>query len=407
MGKESTDAHIRRLETELREKDTFANEIISRAQGTNRDLTPEEKDLIGETRGRIEEIRSQLETVEDYTRSAHETLNRTRQISQAIDLMHRDSDVPEVEFRSAGDYALAMYASALGKREATERLEAYYRAAAHQTTPDNLGVVPDPVLGDVINFIDAARPIVSMLNPQPLTAATWHRPKVTQRPSVGPQGAAGLAADEKSELVSQKMLITRLTANAVTYGGYVNVSKQNIDFSSPNVMDLVINGLAAEYSIDTEGAAADELMGVATTPQVIGSTAETITSGLWAAAATVYTAVRGQGRLVIAVAPDKLEAIGPLFAPVNPRDAQSPGFTAGVFGQGVMGTVSGIPVVMSAGLTGTEAVLFSTAAIEAWEQRVGTLQVTEPSVMGVQVAYAGYFTPLVIEAAGIVPLVVA
>ena len=59
---------------------------------------------------------------------------------------------------------------------------------------------------------------------------------------------------------------------------------------------------------------------------------------------------------------------------------------------------------MSAGLASGKAFLLSTAAIEVYEQRIGTLQVTEPSVLGVQVAYAGYFTPLVIDQAAIIPL---
>ena len=108
----------------------------------------------------------------------------------------------------------------------------YTRAAAHQKTSDNLGMVPDPIIGDVVNFIDAARPAVSFLGPRDMPSATWYRPKVTQHTLVAVQGTAGAAADEKSEL-SQKMTITRLTGNAVTYGGYVNVSRQDIDFSSP------------------------------------------------------------------------------------------------------------------------------------------------------------------------------
>ena len=51
---------------------------------------------------------------------------------------------------------------------------------------------------------------------------------------------------------SQKMTITRLTGNAVTYGGYVNVSRQDIDFSSPSMLDVVIQDLAAQYAIQTE-----------------------------------------------------------------------------------------------------------------------------------------------------------
>jgi hypothetical protein len=102
-----------------------------------------------------------------------------------------------------------------------------------------------------------------------------------------------------------------------------------------------------------------------------------------------------------------LGTFGPLFVPVNPQGAISAGFNASQFGQGVMGAVSGISLVMSAGLTGNESVLFSTAAVEVYEQRVGTLQVTEPSVLGTQVGYAGYFTPLVIEAGGVIPLSLA
>jgi hypothetical protein len=95
-----------------------------------------------------------------------------------------------------------------------------------------------------------------------------------------------------------------------------------------------------------------------------------------------------------------------LFAPVNPQNAQSSGFNASDFSQGLMGSISGIPVIVSAGLPATTVgVVFSTAALEVYEQRVGQLQVVEPSVLGVQVAYAGYFTPMVIEAAGVYKII--
>jgi len=45
--------------------------------------------------------------------------------------------------------------------------------------------------------------------------------------------------------------------------------------------------------------------------------------------------------------------------------------------------------------------VMSTAAAEVYEDRLGSLQVVEPSVLGVQVAYAGYFAPLIIQATGI------
>ncbi|AVO21611.1 major head protein [Mycobacterium phage MooMoo] len=401
----ANDAMIRRLETELREKETFGNGVIERANAAERDLTEEESRLLTETRGRMEQIKAQLEQLEDINRIAYETRNRAAQVDQAIQGFRGKPAVGDVEYRSAGEYAMDMYRSSLGHREASERLELFQRAAAHQKTSDNPGVIPDPVVGEVINFIDSARPLVSTLGPRDLPSSTWYRPRVTQHTSVGRQGTNGAAADEKTELVSQKMTITRLQANAVTYGGYVNLSRQNIDFSQPSILDIVINDLAAQYAIETEAATAAALADVATTPvEYDPADKDSVAAAVWEAVAKVYAATRGQGRLVLAVSPDVLGVFGPLFAPVNPQNAQSSGFSAGSFGQGVMGNISGVSTVMSTGLGAGEAALLSTAAIEVYEQRVGTLQVTEPSVLGLQVAYAGYFTPLTITEAGIVPL---
>lgn len=404
----ANDEMIRRLETQLHEKTNFANEIISRAQNAERDLTDEERGLLTETRGRMETIKDQLGTIEDVSRVSYETQTRARQVGDAIDTFKGRGGGGVVEYRSAGQYAIDMYMSSIGNREASNRLEHFQRAAAHNRTSDETGVIPDPIIGPVIDFIDAARPIVNLLGAREMPYATWHRPLVTQHTSVAAQGVSGAASDEKTELVSQKMVLSRITGEAVTYGGYVNVSRQSIDFSQPEVMDIIINDLAAQYAIETEAAVGSAL--AATTASAIGygaggsQTGQSVAAAVWAAAAKVYTAVRGQGRLFIVCAPDVLPIFGPLFAPYGALNQQGEGFRAGNFAQGVMGSISGVDTIMSAGLASGEAFLASTAAIEAYEQRVGTLQVVEPSVLGVQVAYAGYFAPLTINSAGIIPL---
>jgi hypothetical protein len=351
-------------------------------------------------------IKGQMDQAQEVNRIAYETRSKGRAVDQAIAIMKGKPDTGDVEYRSAGEYMIDMWNSAQGSQAAGDRLEVYSRAADHQRTGDSLGVIPDPIVGPVIDFIDAARPLVSTLGTLPLNNATFYRPVVTQHPTVGPQGALGGPADEKSELDSQKMVINRLTVNAKTLGGYVNVSRQAIDFSSPSALDLVVNGLSQQYAIETE-ALVGTALNTTNTPTVsygASPTAATVSAAIWAAVGTVYTAVKGMGRLVLAISPDVLGIFGPLFAPINPTNAQSSGFTAGAFAQGVMGSISGIPVVMSAGLGSGDAFLFSTAAIEAFEQRVGTLQVVEPSVFGLQVAYAGYFSTLVVNDDAIVPL---
>ena len=70
-----------------------------------------------------------------------------------------------------------------------------------------------------------------------------------------------------------------------------------------------------------------------------------------------------------------------------------------------MGQISGIPVYMSAGLAAASTVVVSSAAFEVYEDRIGSLQVLEPSVLGVQVAYAGYFASLAVETAGLAKII--
>lgn len=401
-----SDAMVSRLEKEIEERTAFIEGTTANAQDADRDLTPSELELITEARKRIESVEEQLESLNAARQTQQRARKRADDLQKAMMEMRHEVDKGAVEYRSAGEYALDAYKSALGDREARERMEFFHRAADHQKTSDNLGVIPDPIVGEVVNFIDAARPMVSAIGPQNLPSNTWHRPVVTQNTSVDVQGSAGAAGDEKAELVSQKMTITRLTANAVTYGGYVNVSRQNIDFSNGQIMDIIIRDLAAQYAIQTEAALGTELDASTATAVGYGASpdADTVAAALWEAAGDIYAVTKGQGRLVLALAPDVLETFGPLFAPVNPQSAQSQGLMAGNIGSGQVGAISGIPTVMSAGLASGKAFLFSTAAIEVFEQRVGTLQVTEPSVMGVQVAYAGYFTPLTIDDGGIIEL---
>lgn len=406
----ANDIMVRRLEEELREKQTFANGIIERANASNRDLSPEDSELLTETRGRMQTIKEQLDNLEDISKVAYETRNRAQQVGNAIDELRGKPATGEVEYRSAGQYIVDVRNGAIGDRDAQERLEVFYRAAAHQKTSDNLGIVPDPVVGDVINFVDAQRPLVQVLGPRPLPGARWTRPRVTQRTAVAVQGSAGEAADEKSELTSQKMIIGELEGKVKTYGGYVNVSRQNIDFSSPQAFDIIVNDLAQQYALETEGATADAVAATTTTAvtydltPATGTPQQAVAGALWAAAGKVYTAVKGAGRVILVMAPDVLGTFGPLFAPINPQDGFGSGFSAANFSQGVVGQVAGITGIMSAGLASGEAYVLSTAAVEVYEQRIGQLQVVEPSVLGVQVAYAGYFTTMTIAADAIIPL---
>jgi HK97 family phage major capsid protein len=392
-----TDELLAGYAAEIEERQSFIDGLIKATQDKGEDLDEGKLELITRARDRIAKVNDQMKPLEESRRIAGDSKQRIQQL--AAFMSGRDKPPEKVEYRSAGQYILDMWQAQLGLAPAQERLE-LFRAAAHQTTADNPGLLPEQILGPVVNFIDAARPIVNALSPRDLPAGSWSRPQVTQHTQIGVQSA------EKAELPSRKMIINKVPVTAKTYGGYVNVSRQDVDWTQPQIMDLVINDLAAEYAIETENATADDLTAAATAGPVLPATptAADVAAAVWTAAGSVYAAVRGQGGLLLACSPDMLGLIGPLFAPVNPQNAQSSGFSAGQFGQGAMGAISGISVVVSAGLNAGTILVLSTAAAEVYEDRIGALQVVEPSVLGVQVAYAGYFADLVMAAAGIIKI---
>jgi hypothetical protein len=397
----ATDQMLARYVAEIEERQTFIDGVVEAAGG--KDLSDEQLELVTETRNRIEKVNELMKPLEESRRISGDSAERIAQIAKYMNT--KPGPPKDVEYRSAGEYAIDMWQAGLGNEQARSRLETYNRAAAHETTASISGLLPTPILGPVLNFIDAARPVVTALGPRQLPGTGFSRPKVTVHTAVAAQSA------EKAELTSQAMTITKMTVTPVTLGGYVNVSRQAIDWSQPQVMDIIIQDLAAQYAILSEATAVQAFYtaGTAAAVSIPGTpSADNVAAAFWGAAGQVYTATKGQGRLIAAASPDVLGSLGGLFAPVNPIDAQSSGFTASTFGTGMVGAIGGIPVYVTAGFGATKRLMImSTAAGEVYEDRIGSLQVVEPSVLGIQVAYAGYFADLVTEAGGIVKVTVA
>jgi hypothetical protein len=385
---------------EIEEKQQLIDSLVEAATKEGRDLDAKELELAERARDRIKVCNTNMLPLEESRRISGESALR---IAQIADFMAKKEgqENQEVEYRSAGHYVLDVWKAGLGAEESMRRLDTYNRAAAHQTTSDNPGLLPEQILGPVINFVDESRPLTTALGPRQLPSGSWSRPRITQHTNVAAQGG------EKTELVSRKMTISKLPVNAVTYGGYVNVSRQDIDWTTPSIMDIVINDLAGYYAQVTEAALGSALVGSASAGTDLPGTptGSDVAGAIWGAAGSVYAATKGQGRLIVAAPPDMLGLVGPLFAPVNPTNAFSTGFNAGQFGTGAMGAISGVQVVVTNGLAANEMLVLSSAAVEVYEDRIGSLQVVEPSVLGVQVAYAGYYTPLVIESTGIIKIV--
>ena len=77
----------------------------------------------------------------DGARLAMESRRRTDELVNAYATASQPRDAG-VEYRTAGAYVADMYYAQLGDESARNRLEAYHRVAAHQTTADNPGLIP-------------------------------------------------------------------------------------------------------------------------------------------------------------------------------------------------------------------------------------------------------------------------
>jgi HK97 family phage major capsid protein len=405
MNSHANDAMIRRLERELEERNSAVQGLVSNAQDDERDLNPSEQETINGLQQRMQQIQGQLDTLEASSATAIQVQTRLHDLDVAMTTARRVGSA-QVEYRSAGEYVADLYTARMGDREAQERIEVFHRVAAHQTTADNAGLLPERIVEPVLNGVDVARPLVSAIGTTDLGQGSWAYARVTQHTQVGVQSA------EKAELASRKMLVTKTAITAPTYGGYVNVSKQDIRRTTPQILDMVIADLSGQYAIETEDAAADELIANSTPGTIQIPATETalgIAQAVWGAAgqsaALLRTANLPANGPILAVSANSLGLIGPLFPAVNPQSAFSQGFSAGnVQVQGPQGQIAGLTVVLGAGLPDDTILFLYRSAVRCYEDRYGAMQVNEPSVWGVQVGYAGDFETVVLDDGGVIEI---
>lgn len=376
-------SYLDRLNRQYDEITNGITALIDRAAEDDRDVTDAEQAQVDRDRGRLDDLRA---AIEHY--SGLETANgRVQELRRSVPTtpaQTRTDREPEAEydvareFPTPGDYAVMIHrATALRDPEAVAALE---RATAHQTTADNAGVIPRPVLGPVINFLNATRPFINAITNRPLPAGKFDRPRITQHVAVGVQAA------EKTLTESQKMLIDDIPVTAKTYAGHLNISRQNIKWSSPSILNIVYDDFAAMYALATcEDAAAQFLASVAgNTPVPIGSaTVADINTAFFGAAAAAMSS-SGVPADTLFASPDVWALLGGM---TNSQDA--PAFPS-LSLTSSSGNPLGLRLVVDEHFADGTLIMGPARVAEWYEDLDGLMQVGEPDVLGQLVGYAGY-----------------
>jgi len=401
------------------------------AQRDSQDLVPAERELLERSRARIVELDEQITPLEAFEdlRGAH--TDRIARLPHPVPGGEIEpARLPAQPRRVDGGDRMPDYASAgafvvdllrargimdrnVVDAAAAARIAALQtRVVADQKTADTTGILPTPIVGQVVNLIDANRPLIQSLGGAMalggIPGSTFTRPKITQHTTVGVQSG------EKTQLPSQKMTISPVSFTKSTYGGTVDISRQDIDWTSPAAWDILIRDLANVYAVQTETAVAAAFKSGAThaAVAVATNTLADWAKALYLAAADSYVnglmmPDRIWCSLDVWAALGALVDVGRVVLPADAAvggDSSGPGDIGGSSLADFRGDLLGLPRIVVPTFASGTCIVGPSALFEVYEEVIGLLSVVEPSILGVQVAYGGYVAFGSLAGAAFVPL---
>jgi hypothetical protein len=373
-------AYLDRLNAEYDEVSQGVETVLDRAADEGRDVTDDESTQVERDQGRMRTLKSEIERYSSIDREAAQVAQLRATVPPPARTSTRAQE-PEYdllrEFPTAADYAITLH-RAMVKRD-PEAIAAIERATAHQKTSDNPGLIPRPILGPVLNFLQTGRPFINSIGTKALPAGAFDRPVVTQHVAVGPQAA------EKDLTASQVLKVDKMPATAKTYAGHLNISRQDIKWSSPGILQIVFDDFAAIYGNVTDAdACAQFLAGLNPAVPIASADAAGINAAVFAGAETSLAA-GGVFPDTLWVSPDVWSGLG---APVNPNTGLPVFPSLSVTSQS--GNPLGLRLVVDPNFAASTMVMGPSRYLEWYEDVDGLMQVAEPDVLGQLVGYAGF-----------------
>lgn len=423
-----------RLREERAKHVEYISTLLSKVDEDQRDLVDAEKSSLASVRERITAIDGQIEPLEAFeqTRAAHqETVTAITPTARAgeqrpgstrLGVRQRDqryatagdflADVVRsqqhwstdgVEQR-ADDAARDRVASARETAQRDAQEKGYSQRAAgdvapgvHQTTADVPGLLPVTIQGQIEDKLDGSRPLIQSIGAKDLAeipGLTFNRPHITQHTGTAEQAA------EKAELASRELKIGSIPFTKETAGGWLNISRQTIDFTSPAAWNIILEDLQLAYAEDTDDTAALAFSaGVTQTETVDTENAGKVDAWVDALYGAAYKAATASGtkrasarRLpdVIYTSIDMWRDLGSMLtkAAIADQSARSAGQAEPT---GFAGSLLDVPRIMVPGLASGTVVVGRRDRFEYYEQRIGLLSALVPKVFGMEIAYGGYY----------------
>ena len=272
-------------------------------------------------------------------------------------------------------------------------------AAGDVLTTDTAGLLPVPVLGPLVQDLNFIRPVVEALGarayPDGGAQKTFVRPTITTHTSVAAQ------ANELGAASATTMVIASNTVSKTTLAGQVTLSVQDIDFTSPAAMQLILNDLMGEYMIASDNFAADNLLTAASSSGVWDGTVADLLKSVYDSAVDISNG-RNFTPTHMFVSPDVWGQLGQL-ADTTGRPV-FPFIGAGLTGQNALGNATaaswngnplGLQLVVDSNFAAKTMIITrvgqgSGDAFEFYESIRGLMSVEVPATLGRTMSFHGY-----------------
>ena len=324
-----------------------------------------------------------------------------------------------------GEYMAAMHiggttfanVSAAAREYMLANQSALQAAAGDVLTTDTPGLLPVPVLGPVFDDLNYIRPVVAAVGARAMPdggqSKTWIRPTWTTHTSVGSQ------SPELSGVSATTPVIASNVVTKTTLAGQVTLSVQDIDFTSPAALEIILRDLAGQYMLQSDNVAADAITAGST---AAGATwtfdqddPSSLISALYIAAYNILGATNFLPDHVFVDTEVWLNLGRQLDADKRPIFPYAG--AAGLMGVNGAGTSNitqantfnpfGLNLVADRNFAGNTMIVARGTAIEFYEQVRGIMSVEVPSTLGRQFSYYGYVSTFIADSTQVQKIAIA
>jgi uncharacterized protein len=349
-------------------------------------------------------------TIQEEPQQETQTMNETVEAPAVIEASKATQTIfatakREFKMPTPGEYISAFVTNPDKFAEMRAGIEA---AAPDVLTSDIPGVLPLPIVQPTYNNFIGRRPVIDAVGAKamPQGGKVFIRPEVTTHTSMAVQSA------ENAALQTGTFVVTDNQVTKATYGGYVTLSEQSIDWSTPEIISLVLDDMGRIYANATDNVAADNLKTGATVTSnfTAASGADPSYWSTWiaGAATTILSGSNGNLPTHLFVSPDYWSVLmglsdtadRPLFPQIGPMNA----FGNLAPGQ-VNGVAFGLQVVVDRNFADNTIIVGDASGYEIFEQQKGAISIDVPSTLSRTISFRGYLATLMIDASKFVKAV--